>query len=47
MIDGHGDDLYRYNGIRMNFSTNIFADTTETTDRLEEFLRTRLSVVRS
>lgn len=47
MIDGHGDDLFRYDGIRMNFSTNIFADTTETTEQLEAFLRTRLSVMRS
>ena len=25
MINGHGDDLYRYDNIRMNFSSNIFS----------------------
>ena len=25
MIDGHGDDIYKYEGIRMNFSSNIYA----------------------
>ena len=25
MIDGHGDDIYSYSGIRMNFSSNIYA----------------------
>ena len=23
MITGHGDDIYQYNGVRMNFSSNI------------------------
>jgi len=27
MIEGHGDDLYRYNGIKMNFSSNIYNGT--------------------
>ena len=25
MIDGHGDDIYSYEGIRVNFSSNIYA----------------------
>ena len=24
MIHGHGDDLYKYKNVEMNFSTNIF-----------------------
>lgn len=27
MINGHGDDLYQYNGIKMNFSSNIYTGT--------------------
>ena len=27
MIEGHGDDLYQYSGIKMNFSSNIFTGT--------------------
>lgn len=27
MIEGHGDDLYKYEGIRANFSSNVFALT--------------------
>ena len=45
MIEGHGDDLYRYNNIKMNFSSNIFAGTD--LSALEAYLRTRLDVVRS
>ena len=45
MIEGHGDDLYRYNNIKMNFSSNIYAGTD--LSALEAFLRTRLGVVRS
>ena len=45
MIDGHGDDLYNYSGIRMNFSSNIYAhaDLSE----LEAHLCRRLDVIRS
>ena len=45
MIDGHGDDIYRYEGIRMNFSSNIYAhaDLTE----LEAYLCCHLDVIRS
>ena len=25
MITGHGDDTYKYEGIRINFSSNIYA----------------------
>ena len=45
MIEGHGDDLYRYNNIKMNFSSNIFAGTD--LSELEDYLCTRLDVVRS
>jgi len=46
MIEGHGDDLYRYNNnIKMNFSSNIYAGTDLTL--LEDFLTTRLDVIRS
>lgn len=45
MIDGHGDDIYRYEGIRMNFSSNIYAhaDLTE----LEAYLCHHLDLIRS
>ena len=45
MLHGHGDDTYRYKDIRLNFSSNIptFVDTSE----LEEYLRSRMSVIRS
>lgn len=45
MIEGHGDDLYRYNNIKMNFSSNIFAGTD--LSALEDYLCTRMDVVRS
>ncbi|MDE6634196.1 MAG: aminotransferase class I/II-fold pyridoxal phosphate-dependent enzyme [Bacteroidaceae bacterium] len=45
MIDGHGDDLYRYGNVRINFSSNIpaFVDLSA----LEEHLSGRLPVIRS
>lgn len=45
MIDGHGDDTYKYKDIRLNFSSNIptFVDLSA----LEEHLRSRMSVIRS
>ena len=45
MIDGHGDDMYKYKDIRLNFSSNIptFVDSSA----LEEHLRSRISVIRS
>ena len=45
MIEGHGDDLYRYKKIKMNFSSNIYAGTD--LSELEIYLQTRLDVVRS
>ena len=36
MITGHGDDIYRYEGIRINFSSNIYihADITPLAEHL-------------
>ena len=45
MIEGHGDDLYHYDDIKMNFSSNIYAGTD--LSELEAFLSTRMDVVRS
>ncbi len=45
MIEGHGDDLYRYDNIKINFSSNIYNGTD--LSALEAFLATRLDVIRS
>ena len=45
MIEGHGDDLYRYDNITMNFSSNIYNGTDLST--LTAYLCTRMDVVRS
>jgi len=45
MIEGHGDDLYRYKTITMNFSSNIYNGTD--LGALAAFLGTRLDVIRS
>ena len=45
MIDGHGDDLYRYKHIRLNFSSNIYSDGDYTA--LEAYLSGRFSSVRN
>ena len=45
MIEGHGDDLYRYDNIKMNFSSNIYAGTD--LSALENYLCSRMAVVRS
>lgn len=45
MIEGHGDDLYRYDNIKMNFSSNIYAGTD--LSELETFLSSRLDTIRS
>ena len=45
MIEGHGDDLYRYNNIKMNFSSNIYNGTD--LSELESYLCSRVDVVRS
>ena len=45
MIHGHGDDTYKYSGIRLNFSSNIpgFVDLSA----LEAHLRCRISAIRT
>ena len=45
MIEGHGDDLYRYGNIKMNFSSNIYAGTD--LSALEDYLCSRMDVIRS
>ena len=45
MIEGHGDDLYRYDNIKMNFSSNIFNGTD--LSALNAYLCTRLDAIRS
>ena len=45
MIEGHGDDLYRYENIMMNFSSNIYNGTD--LSALEAYLSSRMAVVRS
>lgn len=45
MIEGHGDDLYRYNNIKMNFSSNIYNGTDLC--ELDTYLCSRMDVVRS
>lgn len=45
MIEGHGDDLYRYDNIKMNFSSNIYAGTD--LSALEDYLCSRMDVIRS
>ncbi len=45
MLNTHGDDLYRYDDIRMNFSSNIYshADMTE----LKDYLKSKIDVISS
>ena len=45
MINGHGDDIYSYEGIRMNFSSNIYAHTD--LSELEEHLCRHVDLIRS
>lgn len=45
MIEGHGDDLYRYKNIKMNFSSNIYNGTD--LSALDAFLCTRMASIRS
>ena len=45
MIEGHGDDLYRYDNIQMNFSSNIYNGTD--LSALKDYLGSRLDVMRS
>ncbi|MBR0432984.1 MAG: cobyric acid synthase [Bacteroidaceae bacterium] len=43
MLQGHGDDAYRYTGIRHNFSSNIFSHAD--LSGLKTFLSSRLDVI--
>ncbi|MBR1800456.1 MAG: cobyric acid synthase [Bacteroidaceae bacterium] len=43
MLNGHGDDAYRYEGIRHNFSSNIFSHAD--LGGLKTFLATRLDTI--
>lgn len=45
MIEGHGDDVYRYAGIRMNFSSNIYGHAD--LSGLERHLCRHISCIRS
>ena len=45
MIEGHGDDLYRYDNITMNFSSNIYNGTD--LSALDAYLCTRMAAIRS
>ena len=46
MIEGHGDDLYRYGGkVKFNFSTNILSGVNH--EGLKKFLASRLDVIGS
>ena len=45
MIEGHGDDLYRYDNIKMNFSSNIYNGTDH--HALDDYLCTRMAAIRS
>ena len=45
MINGHGDDIYSYEGIRMNFSSNIYAHAD--LSAMEEHLSRHMEVIRS
>ncbi|MBO4674422.1 MAG: pyridoxal phosphate-dependent class II aminotransferase [Bacteroidaceae bacterium] len=45
MLSGHGDDIYNYSGIRMNFSSNIYAHANLT--GLEAHLCSHIDLIRS
>ena len=45
MIDGHGDDIYSYEGIRVNFSSNIYAHAD--LSKLEAHLCRHIDAIRS
>lgn len=45
MLDGHGDDIYNYEGIRMNFSSNIYAHAN--LSELEAHLCRHINLIRS
>ena len=45
MINGHGDDAYRYTAIRANFSSNVYHRVNH--DGLNRYLSGCLSCIRS
>ena len=45
MIEGHGDDIYSFNGIRMNFSSNIYPNPDF--QELEAHLRKKITLIRN
>ena len=45
MINGHGDDAYRYTAIRANFSSNVYHRVNH--DGLNRYLAGCLSCIRS
>lgn len=45
MITGHGDDLYQYDGIRMNFSSNIYSHAN--LSGLKDYLKEHMDVIGS
>lgn len=46
MIEGHGDDLYKYNdNIRINFSSNIYNHVSY--NELHEFIKVKLNLIHS
>ncbi len=45
MLDGHGDDIHSYSGIRMNFSSNIYAHAD--LSALEAHLCRHMNLIRS
>ena len=45
MINGHGDDAYRYTAIRANFSSNVYHRVNH--DGLNHYLSGCLSCIRS
>ena len=45
MLQGHGDDIYRYKGIRINFSSNIYSHAD--LSKLEDHLREVVGMIRN
>ena len=43
MITGHGDDIHEYEGIRMNFSSNVYAHAD--LQPLLDHLRSRVGLI--
>lgn len=45
MIDGHGDDAYRYGHIRVNFSSNVYTHVNH--DSLNGHLFRQMACIRT